>query len=143
MKFLLIVKASAESEAGQMPTTEEFAEMGVFNERLIKAGILRDGAGLHPTSKATRIVFDGDTRKRIDGPFPQSESLVAGYWVIEVGSHEEAVEWALQAPNPSPSRGEIEVRRFFEAEDFGEALTPELRAQEARFAEEIARQRPN
>jgi hypothetical protein len=142
MKFLLIVKASAESEAGQMPSTEAFAEMGAFNERLVAAGVMRDGAGLHPTSNATRIVFDGPTqRKRVEGPFPQSESLIAGYWVLECATREEAVQWALQAPNPSPGRGEIEVRQFFSAEDFGEALTPELKAQEARLEAELKNQR--
>jgi hypothetical protein len=142
MKFMLIVKASRESEAGVMPTTEQLTEMGAFNEQMVKAGILRDGAGLHPTASAARVKFSGrDKRELVKGPFGGGpETFIAGFWVIEVGSREEAIGWAMRAPNPSPNQGEIEIRQFFEAEDFGEALTPELKAQEERFAAAIARQ---
>lgn len=142
MKFMLIVKASKESEAGVMPTTEQLAEMGAFNEQMVKAGILRDGAGLHPTANAARVKFSGrDKRELVKGPFAgETQSFIAGFWVIEVGSREEAIGWAMRAPNPSPDQGEIEIRQFFEAEDFGEALTPELKAQEQRLADAIERQ---
>lgn len=142
MKFMLIVKASKDSEAGVMPTTEEFTEMGAFNEQLVKAGVMRDGAGLHPTSKAARVKFDGrDKRELVKGPFAGApETFIAGFWVIEVASREEAIGWAMRAPNPSRGKGEIEIRQFFEAEDFGEALTPELKAQEQRLADAIERQ---
>lgn len=142
MKFMLIVKASKESEAGVMPTTEELTEMGAFNEQLIKAGVLRDGAGLHPTSNAARVKFSGRAKRElVKGPFAgETQSFIAGFWVIEVASREEAIGWAMRAPNPSPDKGEIEIRQFFEAEDFGEALTPELKAQEERFAAAVERQ---
>lgn len=142
MKFMLIVKASKDSEAGVMPTTEEFAEMGAFNEQMVKAGVMRDGAGLHPTSKAAKVKFDGrDKRELVKGPFPgEPETFIAGFWVIEVASREEAIGWAMRAPNPSRGKGEIEIRQFFAAEDFGQALTPELKAQEQRLADAIERQ---
>jgi hypothetical protein len=139
MKFMVIVKANAASEAGIMPSQQQLAEMGQFNEELVKAGVLLAGEGLHPTSKGARIVFDGDTRSVVDGPFTESKELVAGFWIIEVSSKQEAIEWMRRCPNPyNGGRGDIEIRQLFEAEDFGAELTPELRAQEERRREQVA-----
>jgi len=133
MKFMVIVKATADSEAGVMPTQQQLAEMGQFNEELVKAGVLLAGEGLHPTSRGARIVFDGDSRSVVDGPFTESKELVAGFWIIEVSSKQEAIEWMRRCPNPyNGARGDIEIRQIFTAEDFGDALTPELREQEER-----------
>jgi hypothetical protein len=133
MKFMVIVKGTADSEAGAMPTHQQLAEMGQFNEELVKAGVLLAGEGLHPTSRGARIVFDGDRRNVVDGPFTEAKELIAGFWIIEVSSKQEAIEWMKRCPNPyGEGRGDIEIRQLFEAEDFGEALTPELRAQEER-----------
>jgi hypothetical protein len=133
MKFMVIVKANADTEAGVMPTRQQLAEMGQFNEELVKAGVLLAGEGLHPTSRGARIVFDGDARSVVDGPFTESKELIAGFWIIEVSSKQEAIEWMRRCPNPyNGGRGDIEIRQIFSAEDFGDALTPELREQEER-----------
>ena len=139
MKFMVIVKATADSEAGVMPTEQQLAKMGHFNEELVKAGVLLAGEGLHPTSRGARIVFDGEQRSVVDGPFTESKELVAGFWIIEVSSKQEAIEWMRRCPNPyKGGRGDIEIRQIFTAADFGDALTPELRAQEERLREQAA-----
>jgi len=139
MKFMVIVKATADSEAGVMPTTRQLAEMGRFNEELVKAGVLLAGEGLHPTSRGTRIVFDGDKRSVVDGPFAESKELIAGFWIIEVSSKQEAIEWMRRCPNPyNGGSGDIEIRQIFTAEDFGDALTPELREQEQQLRAQTA-----
>ncbi len=130
MKVMVIVKANEATEAGVMPTTEELAEMGAYNEELVKAGVMLDGDGLHPSSKGVRIYFDGTERKVVDGPFTEAKELIAGFWVWQVKSMEEAVEWAKRSPF---REGQLELRPYFEPEDFGEALTPELREREARL----------
>lgn len=132
MRFMMMVKASKDSEAGVMPGEELFAAMGKYNEGLVKAGVLRAAEGLHPSSKGARIRFSGQQRTVIEGPFPENE-LIAGFWLIEVRSRAEAIEWARRCPNPMPGDSEIEIRQVFEAEDFGDELTPELRQQEARL----------
>ncbi len=133
MRVMVMVKASKDSEAGVMPSEQLLTAMGNFNEELVKAGIMRDGAGLHPSSKGFRVRFSGKNRTVIDGPFAETKELLAGYWLWEVQSMEEAVEWVKRCPNPMMEDSEIEIRRLFEADDFGEALTPELRAQEERI----------
>jgi len=133
---MVIVKATKESEAGVMPKHELLAAMGNFNEQLVKAGIMLDGDGLHPSSKGTRIRFSGKERTAIDGPFAETKELVAGYWVWKVKSKEEALEWAKRIPFDD---GVVELRPFFEAEDFGAELTPELRAQEERLRAQSAK----
>ena len=139
MKFMVIVKGNADSEAGVMPTHQQLAEMGQFNEELVKAGVLLAGEGLHPTSRGARIVFDGDKRSVVDGPFAEAKEVVAGFWIIEVSSKEEAIEWMKRSPNPyNGGQGDIEIRQLFEAEDFGAELTPELRAQEERRRQQAA-----
>jgi hypothetical protein len=131
---MAIVKATKDSEAGVMPSEELLAEMGKFNEEMVKAGVLLAGEGLHPTSKGARVSFGGDgERAVIDGPFAETKELIAGYWLMQVRSFEEAVEWIKRCPNPSDEPGEIEIRQVFEAEDFGEEFTPELREQEERI----------
>ncbi|MFO7275501.1 MAG: YciI family protein [Pseudomonadota bacterium] len=142
MRFMILVKASRESEAGVMPSTELLTEMGRYNEELVKAGVLVAGEGLHPSSKGVRVRFSGDQRTVIDGPFPETEQLIAGFWIFQVNSREEAIEWVKRAPNPMPGRqSEIEIRQIVEAEDFGEALTPELREQEERLRARSRQQR--
>jgi len=136
MRYMVIVKATKESEAGVMPKHELLAAMGNFNEQLVKAGIMLDGDGLHPSSKGTRIRFSGKERTAIDGPFAETKELVAGYWVWKVKSKEEALEWAKRIPFDD---GVVELRPFFEAEDFGAELTPELRAQEERLRAQSAK----
>jgi hypothetical protein len=139
MKFIVIVKASEASEAGVMPSEKLLADMGRFNEELVKAGILLAGEGLHPSSKGARIRFNGDQRTVIDGPFTETKELVAGFWMIEVGSKEEAIEWFKRCPNPHEGvESEIEIRQVFAADDFGAEFTPELREQEDRWREQIA-----
>jgi hypothetical protein len=130
MKFMVIVKATKDSEAGVMPDATLLTEMGKYNEELAKAGILLAGEGLHPSSKGVRVRFSGSKRTVIDGPFSETKELVAGFWLWEVKSKEEAIEWVKRCPNPMPGESEIELRQVFEADDFGAALTPELRAQE-------------
>jgi hypothetical protein len=133
MRVMVIVKASAQSEAGEMPRTELLAAMGRFNEELVKAGVMLAGEGLHPSSRGKRVQFSGSQRKVIDGPFAETKELVAGFWLWQVKSMEEAVEWVKRCPNPMDGDSEIEIRRVFEAEDFGAEFTPELREQEARL----------
>jgi len=135
MKVMVIVKASPESEAGVMPDTGLLAEMGRFNEALVKAGVMLAGEGLHPSSRGVRVRFDGRRRSVVDGPFAESKELIAGFWLWQVRNLDEAVEWIKRAPFDGGA--EIELRPVFEAEDFGEAMTPELREQEARLAAEL------
>jgi hypothetical protein len=139
MRFMVIVKADANSEAGILPDKQILADMGKFNEQLVKAGVMLAGEGLHPSSKAKRVRFSGAKRTVIDGPFAETKELVAGYWMWQVKSMAEAVEWLKRCPNPHPGESEIEIRPVFEASDFGEALTPELRAQEDRIRKETAK----
>jgi hypothetical protein len=133
MRFMVLVKASKESEAGIMPDTKLFEAMGKYNEELVKAGIMLAGEGLHPSSKGVRVRFSGSKRTVINGPFKETNELVAGFWLWQVKSKEEAIEWLKRCPTPMPGDSEIELRQVYEAEDFGEALTPELRAQEDRL----------
>ena len=140
MRFMVIVKASKNSEAGAMPTEQLLKEMGAYNEQLAKAGVMLAGEGLHPSSKGARVRFSGTKRSVIDGPFAETKELIAGYWIFQVRSLEEAIEWVKRAPNPMPGEdSEIEIRQIFEAEDFGKEFTPELRAQEDRIREEISK----
>jgi hypothetical protein len=134
MRVMVIVKATADSEAGVMPGTEMLAAMGAYNEELLKAGILLAGEGLHPSARGKRVRFAGTSRTVTDGPFAETHELIAGFWLWQVRSMDEAVEWVRRCPNPMPGDSEIEIRPVFEAEDFGEAFTPELREQEARMA---------
>ena len=137
MRFMIIVKASPDSEAGVMPSEELMTAMGNFNEELAKAGILIDCDGLQPSSKGARVRFSGDERTVIDGPFSETKELIAGYWLWQVKSKEEAIEWVKRCPNPMPgTEAEIEIRQVFEAEDFGAEFTPELREQEERIWEQ-------
>lgn len=140
MRFMAMVKADKDSEAGVMPSEELLAEMGRFNEELVKAGVLLAGEGLHPSAKGARVRFSGNQRIVIDGPFSETKELVAGFWLLEVKSKEEAIEWIKRCPNPMgpDSESEIEIRQVFEAEDFGAEFTPELREQEERLREQIA-----
>ena len=135
MKVMVIVKATADSEAGVMPSEDMLREMGDYNEALVKAGIMLAGEGLHPSAVGKRVRFHGTGRTVIDGPFAETKELIAGFWLWEVRSMEEAVEWVRRCPNPMPGESEIEIRRIFSAEDFGEAYTPEVQAQEARIIE--------
>ena len=139
MRVMVLVKATADSEAGKMPSTELFEAMGKFNEELVNAGIMEAGEGLHPSSKGKRIAFDGKKRTVIDGPFAATSELVCGFWLWKVKDMAEAVEWAKRCPNPMPGPSELEIRPLFEAADFGEALTPEIAAQDERLREKIAR----
>ena len=136
MRVMVIVKANADSEAGVMPSTELLTEMGKFNEQLVNAGIMLMGEGLHPSSKGARVRFDGKQRKVIDGPFAETKELVAGFWLWQVRSLDEAIEWIKRAPFDGGT--EIELRPLFEMEDFGEVATPEIREHEARLREQIA-----
>lgn len=139
MRFMVIVKADANSEAGIMPDEQLLTDMGAYNEELVKAGVMVAGEGLHPSSKGARVKFSGDSRTVTDGPFSETKELIAGFWIFQVASKEEAIEWVKRCPNPMPgTESEIEIRQIFEAEDFGEAYTPELRAQENRMRAEIA-----
>jgi hypothetical protein len=137
MRVMVIVKATAESEAGQMPSTELIAAMGRYNEELVKAGIMQDGDGLKPSSNGVRVKFSGKDRTVVDGPFAETKELIAGYWVWQVQSMAEAIEWVRRCPNPMTSDSEIEIRPFFEAADFGEAFTPELQEEEKRLRQQI------
>jgi hypothetical protein len=138
MRVMVIVKASKESEAGVLPDTEILTKMGKYNEELVKAGIMLAGEGLQPTSKGKRVRFSGDRRTVIDGPFTETKELIAGYWMWQVRSMEEAVEWLKRCPNPHPGETEVEIRPVFEANDLGENFTPELREKEQRLREKIA-----
>jgi hypothetical protein len=137
MRFMLIVKANSDSEAGVLPSAELLAEMGKFNEELIKAGVMLDAAGLQASSKGARIRFSGKQRIVTDGPFAETKELIAGYWIWQCKSKEEAIEWAKRCPNPTGAESEIEIRQLFECHDFGENLTPELQEQEKRLRERI------
>jgi hypothetical protein len=136
MRFMVLVKASKDSEAGILPSREEFAEMGKFNEELVKAGVMLAGEGLQASSKGARVRFSGNKRTVIDGPFAETKELVAGYWLWQVRSREEAIEWLKRAPF---REGEVEIRQVFESEDFGEEFTPELREQEERLRKQTAK----
>src|SRR4051812_26949510 len=140
MRFMIIVKATKDSEAGIMPSQQLLTEMGKFNEELVNAGVMLAGEGLQASSKGARVRFSGDKRTVIDGPFAETKELIAGYWIWKVNSLAEAVEWVKRCPHPSPADGdtEIEIRQIFEAEDFGAEFTPELRAQEERQRADMA-----
>src|SRR5215204_1481312 len=133
MRFMVIVKATQDSEAGKMPSEEMLGAMAKFNEELVKAGVMLDGNGLQPSSKGARVRFSGTSRTVIDGPFAETKELIAGFWIFQVKSKEEAIEWVKRCPNPMPGDSEIEIRQVFEAEDFGAEFTPELREQEERL----------
>jgi hypothetical protein len=138
MRVMVIVKATADSEAGLLPTEQMFSEMLAYNDQLVKAGIMLAGDGLHPSNKGKRVRFDGAKRTVIDGPFAETKELIAGYWLWQVRSMDEAIEWVKRCPNPMPGPSEIEVRQIYEADDFGAGLTPELRAKEERLRQEAA-----
>ncbi|WP_207883020.1 YciI family protein [Pseudomonas sp. 30_B] len=139
MRFMVIVKATAESEAGVMPKEELLAAMGAYNEELAKAGVMLAGEGLQPSSKGARVRFDGASRTVIDGPFAETKELIAGYWIFQTASLQECIDWVRRCPSPFDGPSEIEIRQIFEAEDFGAEFTPELREQEDRIREQIAR----
>ena len=132
MRFMVMVKGDAETEAAAGPTEEMLTEMGKFNDELVKAGVMLAGEGLHPSSKGVRVHFAGDKRIVVDGPFPEAKELIAGFWIWECSSLEEAIEWAKRCPNPTGVESDLEIRQIFETEDFGDAMTPELREQEER-----------
>lgn len=138
MRVMVIVKATRDSEAGVMPTEQMFTEMLAYNDQLVKAGIMLAGDGLHPSSKGKRVRFEGPKRTVVDGPFAETKELIAGFWIWQVRSMDEAIEWVKRCPNPMPGESEIEVRQIFEADDFGAELTPELRAKESRLRAEAA-----
>jgi hypothetical protein len=138
---MLLVKATEDSEAGVLPTEQQLAEMGKFNEELVKAGVLLAGEGLHPSAKGARVRFSGKRRTVLDGPFAEAKELIAGFWLIEVKSLAEAIEWVQRVPFTGAPESEIEIRQVFEAEDFGEAYTPEIRAQEDRIRAQTAGKR--
>ncbi len=138
MRVMVLVKANEESESGVLPSEEMLAAMGSYNEELVKAGIMLAGEGLHPSAKGARIQFSGDSRTVVDGPFTETKELVAGFWLWQVKSMDEAIEWAKRCPNPTGEQSVLEIRPVFEAEDFGPALTPELREQEERLRAETA-----
>lgn len=138
MRFMVMIKANADSEAGVMPSEKLLTEMGRYNEELVKAGVMLAGEGLQPSSKGARVKFSGDKRMVVDGPFAETKELIAGFWLIQVRSKEEAIEWVKRCPNPTGDVGEIEIRQVFEADDFGAELTPELREQEERIAAQMA-----
>jgi len=135
---MILVKATKDSEAGVMPSQQLLTEMGKFNEELVKAGVMLAGEGLHPSSKAARVRFSGSKRTVIDGPFAETKELIAGFWLWQVKSKEEAIEWVKRCPSPHNEETEVEIRQLFEAEDFGAELTPELREQEKRLREKSA-----
>ena len=139
MRFMVIVKATKDSEAGVMPSQELLTAMGKYNEELVKGGVMLAGEGLHPSSKGVRVQFDGPRRTVIDGPFSETKELIAGYWLWQCKSLDEAIEWVKRCPNPMLGPSEIEIRQVFESEDFGAEFTPELRAQEAAVLEQAAR----
>jgi hypothetical protein len=142
MRVMVIVKATKSSEAGALPSEKLIADMGKYNEELVKAGVMLAGEGLHPSSKGKRVVFSGGTKTVVDGPFAETKELIAGFWLWQVRSMDEALEWVRRCPDPMPGEESvIELRPVFEADDFGEEFTPELRAQEERLRAEIERQR--
>ncbi|MFN8175995.1 MAG: YciI family protein [Solirubrobacteraceae bacterium] len=137
MRFMVMVRATAESEAGELPGTELLEAMNAYNEELVKAGVMLAGEGLQPSSKGARVRFDGAARTVLDGPFTETKELIAGFWLWEVRSLQEALEWVKRCPNPMEGVSEIEIRQVFEAEDFGESLTPELREAEERLRAQV------
>src|SRR5690348_8089738 len=137
MRFMILVKATKDSEAGTMPSEQMLTEMGQYNEELVKAGVMLAGEGLQPSSKGARVRFSGSNRTVIDGPFAETKELIAGFWLLDVESKEEAIEWVKRCPNPMLGESEIEIRQVFEAEDFGDEFTPELREQESRLREQM------
>jgi hypothetical protein len=137
MRVMVLIKATEESEAGVMPSQELLRQMGDFNEELVKAGMMLAGDGLHPSSKGVRVAFSGSERKVIDGPFAETKELLAGYWVWQVKSLDEAIEWVKRIPNPDGTDGVVEIRPVFQADDFGDSFTPEMREQEARLREQV------
>ncbi len=141
MRFMIIVKATKDSEAGVMPSEQLLTEMGKFNEELVNAGVMLAGEGLQPSSKGARVKFSGSRRTVIDGPFAETKELIAGYWLWQVKSKEEAIAWVKRCPNPMPGESEIEIRQVFEAEDFGAEFTPELREQEERLRAKTAKKK--
>lgn len=138
MRVIVFVKATADSEAGIMPSTELLEAMGKYNEQLVAAGVMRQGEGLHPSSKGKRVVFDGERRTVIDGPFAETKEVVAGFWLWEVKDMDDAVQWLKRCPNPMPGTSEIEIRPLFEMEDFGDAMTPEIAEREASLRDQLA-----
>ena len=138
MRFMVIIKANKDSEAGVMPSERLLTEMEKFNEELVKAGVMLAGEGLHPSSKGARVKFSGGKQTVIDGPFAETKELIAGFWLLQVKSKEEAIEWVKRCPNPLEGEAEIEIRQVFEAEDFGSEFTPELRKQEERVRDQVA-----
>jgi hypothetical protein len=138
MRFMVMIKATKDTEAGVMPDEKLLAEMGRFNEELVTAGVMFAGEGLHPSSKGARVKFSGSKRTVIDGPFGETKDLIAGFWLWQVKSKEEAIEWVKRCPNPTGTDAEIEIRQVFEAEDFGAEFTPELREQEQRLPTQAA-----
>jgi len=138
MRFMILLKANQDTEAGILPSEELLTEMGKYNEELVKAGVLLAAEGLHPSSKGARVQFSGGKRTVVDGPFAQTKELIAGFWLIQVRSKEEAIEWVKRCPNPLEGEAEIEIRQVFEASDFGEALTPELREAEQAMGQQMA-----
>ena len=137
MRFMVLVKANGESEEGAMPDEQMLTEMGKYNEELVAAGVMRAGEGLHPSSKGARVRFSGSSRTVVDGPFAETKELIAGFWIWEVDSLEQAIEWARRCPNPTGEESELEIRQIFETEDFGDALTPELREAEDRMRQQV------
>jgi hypothetical protein len=138
MRFMIMIKADKNTEAGVMPSEQLFAEMGKYNEELVKAGVLLAAEGLQPSSKGARVRFSGSKRTVIDGPFAEAKELIAGFWILQVKSKQEAIDWVKRCPNPLEGESEIEIRQIFEAEDFGAEFTPELREQEERLRAQIA-----
>jgi hypothetical protein len=138
MRFMVLVKATKDSEAGVMPSKELLTAMGNYNEELVKAGVMLAGEGLQPSSKGARVKFSGDKRTVVDGPFAETKELIAGFWILQCKSKEECIEWIKRSPNPGYGESEIEIRQVFEAEDFGAEFTPELRAQEERLRAQMA-----
>ena len=138
MRFMVLLKATADSEAGVLPSEQLLADMTRYNEELVKAGVMLAGEGLQPSSKGARVKFSGNKRTVVDGPFAETKELIAGFWILQTRSKEEAVEWVKRCPNPTGEEAEIEIRQIFEAADFGDAFTPELREREARLGEQMA-----
>jgi hypothetical protein len=139
MRFMVMVKATKESEAGVLPSEQLLADMTRYNEELVKAGVMLAGEGLQPSSKGARVKFSGSRRTVVDGPFAETKELVAGFWILQVKSKEEAIEWVKRCPNPMEGESEIEIRQIFEAEDFGPAFTPELQEKEAQLGAQMAK----
>jgi len=140
MRVMVMVKANEDSEAGALPSTEMLTEMGKYNEELVKAGIMLDGEGLHPSSRGVRIQFSGDQRDVVDGPFTETKELIAGYWVWQVRDMDEAIEWAKRCPNPTGAESALELRPVFELDDFGDNVTPEVRERDERLRSQLEEQ---